>query len=159
MLDVAAMASRSKPNAKKNAKTNAKKRPPKTLPSKKPAPAKPPGNVTFSRDGGLVIINAPPQYRSMARFFARPADAPDEHDAIHLFVDDAVEFEKLLPLAQSYRGARTRFYVVFRHKDRLSESREAITNAVVSHGYRRTSTISMGNSDWSACGFWPSPKP
>ncbi|MBL8920424.1 MAG: hypothetical protein JNJ54_16290 [Myxococcaceae bacterium] len=146
--------------SKTKLKANARRRTPKPLPSKRqaPAPRKPAGNVTFSRDGGLVIINAPAQYRSMARFFARPKDAPDEHDAIHLFVDDAVELEKLLPLAQSYQGAKTRFYVVFRHKDRVSDSREAITNAVISHGYRRTSTFSMGDSDWAACGFWPSPK-
>lgn len=154
--------------SKTKPKANAKRRTPKTRTSKtrtsktgtpKTQAVKPAGNVTFSRDGGLVIINAPPQYRSMARFFARPEDAPDQYDAIHLFVDDAGEFEKLLPLAESYRGSRTRFYVVFRHKDRVSDSRDAITNAVVSHGYRRTSTISMGDSDWAACGFWPAPKP
>lgn len=82
----------------------------------------------------------------MARFFARSKDAPDKHDAIHLFVDDAVELEKLLPDAQSFQGERTRFYVLFRHKDRLNDSREAITTALVNHGYRRTTVISMGDS-------------
>lgn len=93
----------------------------------------------------------------MPRFFRRPEDAPDGYDAIHLFVDDAVDFEELLPLAQSYQGAKTRFYVVFRHHDRVSDSREEITKAVVGHGYRRTSTFSMGDSDWAACGFWRNP--
>lgn len=89
----------------------------------------------------------------MKRFFARPTDAPDTHDAIHLFVDDAVELEKLLPDAQGYQGERTRFYVLFRHEDRMNDSRDAITNVLVTHGYRRTTLISMGDSDWAGCGF------
>ena len=85
----------------------------------------------------------------MNRLTSPAKPSKDAVDTIHLFVSDPEDLERRLPEALTHLGAQTNLVVVFNHRGFMSNSRDAITNAMTARGFRASAMISM-KDPWGA---------